>query len=93
MPAVVIETWNVECSPIRQLAKCYEELGEVDDALRTWIKVAGHKDLIEKDYLTALASEIADAITALANLANLQGIDLSRALDLCAERNRMRGRL
>ena len=79
-------------------------LEEASEAREAWQQLAGLKtivpmlvpskeldDLIDS-YREILADELADTITACANLADRYGLDLQAALDRVERKNRERGR-
>jgi NTP pyrophosphatase (non-canonical NTP hydrolase) len=96
-----ISTFRADCTDKEQAVKVLEEASEAREA---WQQLAGLKTIVpmlvpseELDDLIdshseILADEIADCITACANLAKRYGLDLQAAIDRVEARNRERGR-
>lgn len=98
---LTVSTFRADCTDKEQAVKVLEEASEAREA---WQQLAGLKtivpmlvpskeldDLIDS-YREILADELADTITACANLADRYGLDLQAALDRVERKNRERGR-
>ena len=103
-----ISTFRADCTDKEQAVKVLEEAAEVfgawQDAAYTcdesFLKngccstdsLAPCTDALYCHMMDALADELADTITACANLAERYGLDLQAAIDRVEARNRERGR-
>lgn len=98
---LTVSTFRADCTDKEQAVKVLEEASEAREA---WQQLAGLKtivpmlvpskeldDLIDS-YREILADELADTITACANLADRYGLDLQDALGRVERKNRERGR-
>jgi NTP pyrophosphatase (non-canonical NTP hydrolase) len=98
---LTVSTFRADCTDKEQALKVLEETNE---AYAAWQQLAGLKTIVpmlvpskELDDLIdshreILADEIADTITACANLAERYGLDLQAALGRVERKNRERGR-
>ena len=96
-----VSTFHTDCTDKEQALKVLEEASEAREA---WQQLAGLKTIVpmlvpskELDDLIdshreILADELADTITACANLAERYGLDLQAALGRVERKNRERGR-
>ena len=98
---LTVSTFRADCTDKEQAVKVLEEASEAREA---WQQLAGLKTIVpmlvpskELDDLIdshreILADELADTITACANLADRYGLDLQDALGRVERKNRERGR-
>ena len=98
---LTVSTFRTDCTDKEQAVKVLEEASEAREA---WQQLAGLKTIVpmlvpskELDDLIdshreILADELADCITACANLAERYGLDLQAALGRVEHKNRERGR-
>ena len=98
---LTVSTFSTDCTDKEQAVKVLEEASEAREA---WQQLAGLRTIVpmlvpskELDDLIdshreILADELADTITACANLAERYGLDLQDALVRVERKNRERGR-
>jgi len=92
---VKLDVKPFRCGTDKEAAlKPLEEAAEVFGSWQTFegMHSMGAPDGIDNTNLARLADELADTITACANLAARYGLDLQDALDRVERRNRERGR-
>lgn len=86
-----VSTFRTDCTDKEQAKKVLEEAAETYGAWETlgrpWANFIPCERLLD-----ALADELADTITACANLADRYGLDLQAALGRVERKNRERGR-
>lgn len=86
-----VSTFRADCTDKEQAVKVLEEASEAREAWqalgRPWAEFVPRERLLD-----ALADELADTITACANLAKRYGLDLQAAINRVEARNRERGR-
>jgi NTP pyrophosphatase (non-canonical NTP hydrolase) len=86
-----VNTFRTDCTDKEQAVKLLEEASEAYAAWQAlgkpWADFMPRESLLD-----ALADELADTITACANLAKRYGLDLQAAIDRVEARNRERGR-
>ena len=92
-----IETFRADCTDKEAAVKVLEEASEAREAWQVLTRGAvldsmTHQPPITEHRRMRLADELADCITACANLADRYGIDLQDALDRVERHNRERGR-
>ena len=93
---LTVSTFRADCTDKEQAKKVLEEAAEAYSAWETLSSSAvldgiGFNAHIER-HKDALADELADTITACANLAERYGLDLQAALGRVERKNRERGR-
>ena len=95
---LTVSTFRADCTDKEQALKVLEETNEayaawqiLDDALGGDESDGFTRELVEAER-ERLADEIADTITACANLAERYGLDLQAALRRVERKNRERGR-
>lgn len=91
--AFTVHPFRADCTDKEQAIKVLEEAAEAYGAYQdVEFSTCIVKPLIrEKWAVDLLADELADCITACANMADRYGIDMQTALERCEQKNRERG--
>ena len=91
-----VKPFRADCTNKEAAVKVLEEASEAREAWQTLDNVRKTTNafvaVMEVRCLHDLADELADCITACANLAERYGLDMQAALDRVERRNRERGR-
>ena len=86
-----VKPFRADCTDKDAAMKVLEEASEAREAWQAFDKPWSHLVPHER-LLDALADELADCVTACANLAERYGLDLQAALGRVERKNRERGR-
>ena len=97
---LTVHTFRADCTgkeaalkPLEEAAEAYAAWQDLQVArIGACLAALGDLEDLEDEVLEGLADEIADCVTACANLAERYGLDLQAALDRVEAYNRNRGR-